>query len=184
MVIGAALASPRLASKFPRDRYHLITKCGRYGANKRSFDYTPERIRQSVQESLKRLNTTYLDAVYLHDVEFVADEIGNSTAAGYPLSALEEANLSSYGLDEAAGRTIHGQGDRMILRAFETLMQLKAEGLIRKAGMAAYPLPTLLRLARLINHHLGPVDIVQSYSCYNLQNSCLASFVSFVFAGI
>lgn len=177
-VIGAALASPRLSSRFPRHRYHLITKCGRYGANKRSFDYTPERIRASVQESLKRLNTTYLDAVYLHDVEFVADEVGNSTAAGYPLNALEEANLAEYGLNEDEAEKIHGDGDRAILSAFGTLMQLKSEGIIRKAGMAAYPLPTLLRLTRLINHHLGPVDIVQSYSHYNLQNACLAAFVS------
>jgi len=129
-----------------------------------------------VEESLKRLNTTYLDAVYLHDVEFVADEVGNSTAAGYPMNALEEANLAEYGLDQAG--KIHGDGDRAILRAFETLMQLKNEGIIRKAGMAAYPLPTLLRLSRLIKHHLGPVDILQSYSHYNLQNACLAAYVS------
>lgn len=131
-----------------------------------------------MQESLKRLNTTYLDAVYLHDVEFVADEVGSSSAAGYPMNALEEANLESYGLNENQVEKIHGDGDRVILRAFETLMQLKAEGVIRKAGMAAYPLPTLLRLSRLIKHHLGPVDIVQSYSHYNLQNSCLAAYVS------
>jgi D-arabinose 1-dehydrogenase len=177
-VIGAALTSPRLASKFPRHSYHLITKCGRYGANKRSFDYSPERIRASVQESLERLNTTYLDAVYLHDVEFVAEEVGNSSAAGYPLNALESDNLAGYGLDEDSCAKLHGEGDRIILQAFETLLQLKSEGLIRKAGMAAYPLPTLLRLSRLIRHHLAPVDIVQSYSCYNLQNSCLASYVS------
>lgn len=174
-VIGAALASPRIASRYPRHTYHLITKCGRYGANKRSFDYSPERIRASVQESLKRLNTTYLDAVYLHDVEFVAEEVGSSTAAGYPMNALEVGNLAEYGLDNA--EKIHGEGDRAILRAFETLLQLKSEGLIRKAGMAAYPLPTLLRLTRLIKHHLGPVDIVQSYSHYNLQNACLAAYV-------
>ena len=114
--------------------------------------------------------------MYLHDVEFVAEEIGDSNAAGYPLNALKEDNLESYGLQE--DEKIHGEGDRVILRAYETLMQLKGEGVIRKVGMAAYPLPTLLRLSRLIKHHLGPVDIVQSYSCYNLQNSCLASFVS------
>lgn len=128
---------------------------------------------------MKRLNTTYLDAVYLHDVEFVAEEIGQPTNGGYPLCALEDENLSQYGLDQASMGMIHGEGDRIILRAYETLLQLKQEGIIRKAGMAGYPLPTLLRLARLIKHNLGVgIDIMQSYSCYNLQNACLASFVS------
>lgn len=36
------------------------------------FDYSPEWIRYSVQRSLQRLKTTYLDVVYCHDVEFVS----------------------------------------------------------------------------------------------------------------
>ena len=35
------------------------------------FDYSPEWIRYSIQRSLERLKTTYLDVVYCHDVEFV-----------------------------------------------------------------------------------------------------------------
>lgn len=35
------------------------------------FDYSPEWVRYSVQRSLQRLGTSYLDVVYCHDVEFV-----------------------------------------------------------------------------------------------------------------
>ena len=42
---------------------------------------------------------------------------------------------------------------------------------------AGYPLPTLLRLARLIKAHIAPLDTILSYSNYDLQNPSFASFV-------
>ena len=53
----------------PRDRYTLCTKLGRYGAER--FDFSPGRIRESVETSLDRLGTDHLDVVLCHDVEFV-----------------------------------------------------------------------------------------------------------------
>jgi aryl-alcohol dehydrogenase-like predicted oxidoreductase len=47
------------------------TKAGRVALNK--FDYSPNATRASVQRSLDRLDTTYLDCLYLHDVEFVTE---------------------------------------------------------------------------------------------------------------
>ncbi|CAG8436248.1 1795_t:CDS:2 [Scutellospora calospora] len=44
---------------------------GRYGVNKSDFDYSPKCVRESIEESCRRLKTDYLDAVYAHDVEFV-----------------------------------------------------------------------------------------------------------------
>jgi L-galactose dehydrogenase len=52
----------------PRDRYVLLTKCGRYDAD--HFDYSPSRIRASVTASLQRLRTDHVDVLQLHDVEF------------------------------------------------------------------------------------------------------------------
>ena len=52
----------------PRDRYILATKAGRYGTNE--FDFSPQRLRRSVEESLQRLKTDYLDILQLHDVEY------------------------------------------------------------------------------------------------------------------
>ncbi|MFJ7638415.1 aldo/keto reductase [Peribacillus sp. NPDC097225] len=51
-----------------RDRFFLSTKVGRYGENE--FDFSKEKIFSSVEESLNRLQTDYIDILYLHDIEF------------------------------------------------------------------------------------------------------------------
>ncbi|KAI5853745.1 NADP-dependent oxidoreductase domain-containing protein [Tricharina praecox] len=65
-LLGEALNSQ---SFVPRSDYILQSKCGRIRADE--FDYSPEWIRQSIQNSLQRLGTEYLDVVFCHDVEFV-----------------------------------------------------------------------------------------------------------------
>ncbi|MGO4109846.1 aldo/keto reductase [Paenibacillus sp. YAF4_2] len=57
----------------PRDRFYLSTKAGRYGAD--SFDFSSGKITASVEESLRRLNTDYLDILFLHDIEFVEPQV-------------------------------------------------------------------------------------------------------------
>ncbi|KAL7268174.1 hypothetical protein RUND412_009216 [Rhizina undulata] len=66
ILLGQALQSQ---SFVPRSDYVLLTKCGRIAAEE--FDYSPEWIRRSIDRSLKRLGTDYLDLVFCHDVEFV-----------------------------------------------------------------------------------------------------------------
>jgi L-galactose dehydrogenase len=61
-VLGKALRS------LPRDRYVLMTKCGRYAAD--DFDFSPARLARSLDESLVRLHTDHVDVLQLHDVEF------------------------------------------------------------------------------------------------------------------
>lgn len=56
-----------------RERFLLSSKVGRYGEN--TFDFSAKRIFDSVEESLKRLNTDYLDILFLHDIEFVPSSI-------------------------------------------------------------------------------------------------------------
>ncbi|KAF0697760.1 Aste57867_11553 [Aphanomyces stellatus] len=106
-VVGEALQRV----KAPRNEYYLATKVGRYRSEKHpngEFDYSRDRIRGSVQASLAKLGTTYLDVVYLHDVEFVDREIVLHTAipalaelqregvirligiCGYPLDVLDD----------------------------------------------------------------------------------------------
>jgi len=65
-LLGQALQSQSLV---PRSDYILLSKCGRIAADK--FDYSPSWIRQSIDRSLQRLGTEYLDVVFCHDVEFV-----------------------------------------------------------------------------------------------------------------
>ncbi|KAI1316210.1 hypothetical protein EDD11_010320 [Mortierella claussenii] len=69
-VLGNALQS--IANTHPRSTYYLSTKVGRYGPKKAEFDYSKERVRASVEESMKRMHTDYLDIVFAHDVEFVS----------------------------------------------------------------------------------------------------------------
>ena len=69
-VIGAALK----AAAIPRESLYIHTKVGRYEQDPlRQFDFTAARVRASVQESLDRLQVTYLDVVQIHDPEFAAD---------------------------------------------------------------------------------------------------------------
>nr|CAG8470867.1 14291_t:CDS:2 [Entrophospora candida] len=68
-ILGNALES--LRSEFPRSTYYIFTKAGRYGLDKKDFDYSAKRVRESVRESCRRLKTDYLDIVFAHDVEFV-----------------------------------------------------------------------------------------------------------------
>src|SRR3954471_20951536 len=53
----------------PRDQYTLCTKLGRY--DMRHFDFSAKRVAESVDVSLHRLGTDYLDIVLCHDIEFV-----------------------------------------------------------------------------------------------------------------
>jgi len=103
---GLTLAEERLGQALTgyRDKVILATKCGRYGRD--DFDFSARRVRLSVEESLRRLRTDYLDLLLAHDVEFgdineiVAETIpamrrlqeeGKTRSvgiSGYPLSAL------------------------------------------------------------------------------------------------
>ncbi|KAF3930883.1 hypothetical protein ABW19_dt0204925 [Dactylella cylindrospora] len=69
ILLGAAFSDPALTSLYPRDELLLMTKCGRITANQ--FDYSPPAIRASIERSLTRFSTSYLDVVFAHDVEFV-----------------------------------------------------------------------------------------------------------------
>lgn len=71
-ILGDALDTEFVHKNFPRKEFTLITKVGRIGAD--DFDYSAEWVRQSVQRSLQRLKTSYLDLVYCHDVEFVTED--------------------------------------------------------------------------------------------------------------
>jgi D-arabinose 1-dehydrogenase len=134
-LLGAALAHPATRDAFPRESYMLLTKVGRVGAEE--FDYSAEWVRTSVARSLERLQTSYLDLVYCHDVEFVS-----------PAEVLE---------------------------AVRELRRLRDAGTIRYVGISGYPLDVLGELSELILKETGePLDAVQSYAHYSLQNQELA----------
>lgn len=123
------------SSIFPscRTKIFQATKCGRYGPNITDFDYSLATIRASVKRSLARLNTEYLDAVYLHDVEFVCTPFG-PTKPGNSLAALSDER-SAYGLDDGDEGKVRGEGDRKILEAIAELRKMQEEGLIKFIGI-------------------------------------------------
>jgi aryl-alcohol dehydrogenase-like predicted oxidoreductase len=54
-----------------RDTYYLSTKVGRYGANGiKEWDYSGARAAKSVEDSLFRLNISFIDLINVHDIEF------------------------------------------------------------------------------------------------------------------
>lgn len=111
--LGSALAE----SAVPRDRYILATKAGRY--DKAEFDFSPERIARSAEESMRRLNTDYLDILQLHDVEFASlDEI-----AEVSLPALERmkqaGKIRFYGI---TGLPLKIFRDTLAVAALDTML--------------------------------------------------------------
>jgi L-galactose dehydrogenase len=67
---GVTLAETRLgkALKGKRAKIFLATKCCRYDIDK--FDFSTKRVLESIDESLKRLQTDYVDVYQIHDIEF------------------------------------------------------------------------------------------------------------------
>lgn len=189
LVLGRALRI--LAPEYPRSSYFLITKCGRYGLEKSKFDYSPERIEASIQRSLNRLGTTYLDAALLHDIEFVSDQpeiallpegaplaaqaVG-LPCAGVPRGQDEARHLLGIAPEDAA--KIRGPGDERVLEAARTLFKLKDQGVIRNVGMSGYPLGELVRISRLIASHppYRPLDVILSYSNDTLHADLLSAW--------
>ena len=67
---GTTLSETRLGEALAgrRERVILATKCGRYGFD--DFDFSAKRVIASIDESLQRLHTDYIDLFQIHDVEF------------------------------------------------------------------------------------------------------------------
>ena len=67
---GLTLAEERLGKALQRKRRDIIlaTKCCRYDED--VFDFSAKRVKASIDESLKRLRTDYVDVYQVHDIEF------------------------------------------------------------------------------------------------------------------
>ena len=67
-VLGKALRN------IPREKYYLSTKVGRYGKDgKNTWDYSAQRVTDSVYESMERLGIDHIDLINVHDIEFQGD---------------------------------------------------------------------------------------------------------------
>ncbi|KAH7139519.1 Aldo/keto reductase family-domain-containing protein [Dendryphion nanum] len=136
-LLGNALATPFVRETFPRESYFILTKVGRIASTE--FNYSASWVRQSVARSLERLQTSFLDLVYCHDVEFVSPA--------------------------------------EVLTAIRELRRIRdTTGTIRYVGISGYPIDVLGAIAELVLRETGePLDAVQSYANFTLQNTTLAS---------
>src|SRR4051794_5634741 len=66
--LSECLLGPALRD-VPRDRYYVGTKLGRYDRD--HFDFSAQRVVESVDVSLHRMGTAHLDIILCHDIEFV-----------------------------------------------------------------------------------------------------------------
>jgi L-galactose dehydrogenase len=67
---GRGLSETRLGEALQGRRHQVIlaTKCARYDVD--GFDFSAAGVRRSVDNSLQRLRTDYVDIMHVHDVEF------------------------------------------------------------------------------------------------------------------
>jgi L-galactose dehydrogenase len=77
-----------------RDQVFLCSKAGRNGLA--DFDFTPAAIERSVEASLGRLRTDYLDILIAHDIEFADDFEAVFTDTARTLHRLKEAGKCRY----------------------------------------------------------------------------------------
>ncbi|CAI5446256.1 unnamed protein product [Caenorhabditis angaria] len=87
-ILGKAL------SKIPRKSYYISSKVGRFELDyARTFDFRADKILESLTNSLKRLQLTYIDICYvqIHDADFAPNE---SIVLYETLQALEMAKSS------------------------------------------------------------------------------------------
>ncbi|MCF0202163.1 MAG: aldo/keto reductase [Bacteroidaceae bacterium] len=94
-VLGKAL------KEIDRNKYYLSTKVGRYGKDGvNTWDYSAKRAKESVYESMDRLNIDYIDLINVHDIEFCSDL---AIVANETLPALHE--LKAEGVVKHVGIT-------------------------------------------------------------------------------
>lgn len=100
----------------PRDSYLLATKAGRYG--RETFDFSPERVERSLDESLRRLGTDYVDIFQLHDIEFA------------PLPYIVEESIPALRRLKAEGKIRYFGVTALPLAALETVLALTSVDMV------------------------------------------------------
>lgn len=175
-VLGKAIA------EIPRDRFYLTTKAGRYGADE--FDFSEQRIVRSVEESLRRLNTDYIDILYLHDIEFVPFEqvaegaydaldklkrqgkIRFSGVSGLPLAVFEKS-LAYRDVDSVLSYCHYSLNDTSLLDILP-LLEEKQVGLVNASPLSM----GLLSTRPVADWH--PADAELAAACKKAAEHCAA----------
>lgn len=149
---GRGLSEERLgkALKGFRDKVILATKVGRY--DKAGFDFSASRVKSSLEESLQRLQTDYIDVLQVHDIEFAAKEqiihetlpallelkklghIGFIAITGYPLYNLKVV-AEAFPVDAILSYCRYNLLDQSLDEVLTPLVQTKGLGLINASPL-------------------------------------------------
>jgi len=189
----------------PRDSYYLGTKLGRYGPTQ--FDFSANRVVESVEISLMRMGVEHLDVVLCHDIEFVemqqivdetlpalrklkaAGKVRQIGISGYPMKIFRFV-LDQTDLDCVLSYN-HYTLQNTMLADLIPYLQSKQVGILNAAPFSArlltnQPLPPwhkatpLVReTARRAAEHCAQagVDIAQLALQFSLQNPAMTSLV-------
>lgn len=144
--------------KQPRDRFVLASKVagprrGMHWIRGGPTGMDRDNIRQAVHDSLKRLQTDYLDVLYLHWPERNVPMFG-------------QYQFDPAGESDAAGQPMHWVP---VQTQLEVLDELVREGKVRAIGLSneqPWGLMEFLRIAR--EQGLPRISVLQN--CYNLMN--------------
>lgn len=114
-------------AKIPREMYVIATKCGvkrdPENLDRRVVDNSPEHIKESCRDSLRRLKLDYIDLYYLHRIENNGEHIEDSMQAMADL--LAEGKIHYVGLSEPSKEIIE-RANSALMRFTEGKHQITA----------------------------------------------------------
>jgi L-galactose dehydrogenase len=135
-----------------RKQIYLCSKAGRNG--RKEFDFTPQSITKSVDASLIRLKTDYLDILLAHDIEFASDyePIFTDTAeclhrlkekgkcrfigmSGYPLGILKQA-IENCNLDVVISYAHHTMQNTRLLSELLPIAESHGVGILNASPLS------------------------------------------------
>ncbi len=160
---GRTLAETRLGEALDgvRQQVILATKAGRYDRDyPEGFDFSAARIARSVDESLRRLRTDYVDVYQLHDIEYAHREqiVGEALPAMHRLveqGKVRYVGITSYALHLLADVAAQAEVDTILSYCrydlADTSLQRVLAPLARERGIGlinASPLHMRLLTAR------------------------------------
>ena len=146
-----------------RDQVIIATKCGiKIKDGKQVLDARAETIRKSLEESLKRLKTDYIDLYYLHriDPETSIEEVAETMK-----ELIQEGKIRHWGLSEAGIQTIkkaHAICPLTVVESEYSLMWREPEKelipILEELGIGFIPFAPLGK-----GFLTGQIDITQSF---------------------